>query len=68
MTPRARGGLLTQTNMPAFRMWPAESGIIIARLLGGYGEQEFELALCLGHSISHKRKAYAIFFAALADA
>ena len=49
--------------MPAFHEWPAESGII-ARLLGGYGELEFELALCMGHSISDKRKGLRDFFAA----
>jgi len=49
--------------MPAFHEWPTESGII-ARLLGGYGELEFELALCMGHSISDKRKGLRDFFAA----
>src|SRR5258705_13288131 len=49
--------------MPAFHEWPAESGII-ARLLGGYGELEFELALCMGHSISDKRQGMRDFFAA----
>ncbi len=49
--------------MPAFYEWPTESGIV-ARLLGGYGELEFELALCMGHSISDKRKGLRDFFAA----
>jgi hypothetical protein len=48
--------------MPAFQQWPTEAGII-ARLLGGYGELELELALCLGHAISDKRKGIRDFFA-----
>jgi hypothetical protein len=49
--------------MPAFHEWPSEAGII-ARLLGGYGELELELALCTGHAISDKRKGIRNFFAA----
>lgn len=49
--------------MPAFHEWPTEAGTI-ARLLGGYGELEFELALCTGHAISDKRKGIRNFFAA----
>lgn len=49
--------------MPAFREWPTESAII-ARLLGGYGELEFELALTMGHAISDKRKGIRDFFSA----
>lgn len=48
--------------MPAFHEWPTEAGII-ARLLGGYGELEFELALCTGHAISDKREGIRNFFA-----
>lgn len=48
--------------MPAFYEWPTEAGII-ARLLGGYGELEFELALCTGHAISDKRQGIRNFFA-----
>lgn len=49
--------------MPAFLEWPSEANII-ARLLGGYGELEFELALCMGHSIADKRKGLRDFFSA----
>lgn len=53
----------TAVIMPAFHEWPAEAAII-ARLLGGYGELEFELALCMGHSIRDMRKGIRDFFAA----
>jgi hypothetical protein len=53
--------------MPAFHEWPNEAAII-ASLLGGYGELEFELALSMGHAIRDKRKGLRDFFAARGEA
>jgi hypothetical protein len=43
-------------TLPAFREWRCEAAII-GRLLAGYGEFEFQLALCVGHAVRDVRQA-----------
>jgi len=46
---------------PAFEDRPDEA-MIIARILGGYGELEFLLAVCLGNVLGDTKKALRVFF------
>lgn len=47
--------------MPAFEQWPKEAAIV-ARLLGGYGELEFMMGVCLGRALNDFKKSMRILF------
>ncbi len=47
--------------MPAFIRFPDEAAII-GRLLAGYGELEFELAMCLSHFLFSEEAAFQALF------
>lgn len=55
----ALGGL--DMFMAAFRDWPKEADLI-AHLLGGYGELEFMLSVCVGRSMNNLKKGVKVIY------